>query len=101
MLRSPFAVRLLNIAALTILLSMIPYPGLAQNGKVNINMAAVEELTVLEGIGEVLAGRIVAFRQKHGFFKDIADIKEIRGIGDKKFERIKDKISLGDVEGAH
>ncbi len=76
---------------------MVPYFGFAQDGKVDINTATVDELKSLEGIGEVLAGRIVAFRQENGFFKDIVAIKKIRGIADKKFERIKDKISLGDV----
>jgi len=98
MFKSSIAVRILIVATLTVLLSLSPYMGFAENGKVDINTATMKTLTMLEGIGEVLAERIVVFRQENGFFKDIASIKKIKGIGEGKFEKIKDKISLGNVE---
>ncbi|WIV10626.1 helix-hairpin-helix domain-containing protein [Proteiniborus sp. MB09-C3] len=60
-------------------------------GKVNINTATKEELQSLSGIGPVLAERIIEYRQNHKF-SNIDDIKKVAGIGDKKFESIKDFI---------
>ncbi len=101
MFKSAIAVRIFIVTALTVLLSLSPYLSFADDGKVDINTATLKALRVLDGVGEVIAERIVAFRQEHGFFKNIADIKKIRGIGEKKFEKIKDKISLGDIESTH
>ena len=61
--------------------------------KININQASPEELTQLKGIGEAIAGRIIAYRQQNGPFKSIEEIKNVKGIGDKKFEQIKDSIT--------
>ena len=64
--------------------------------KVNINTAGENELaSSLDGVGEVLAGRIVGYREKNGKFKSIEDIKKVSGMGDKKFENIKDNITVG------
>lgn len=60
--------------------------------KVNINTAGVEELDTLSGIGEVLAGRIVEYREQNGSFKEIQEIMNVRGIGNKIFEDIKENI---------
>lgn len=62
------------------------------NGKININTASISELESLPGIGRVLAERIVSFRETNGPFKSIEDIKKVSGIGDKRFEAIKDLI---------
>ena len=63
-------------------------------GLVSINSASVEELCVLDGIGEVLAQRIVTYRQKHGGFASLDQLKEVSGIGEKRYEAIKDAICL-------
>ncbi len=60
-------------------------------GKININTATKEELQKLSGIGPVLAERIIEHRQSNKF-TNINDIKKVSGIGDKKFEAIKDFI---------
>ena len=52
---------------------------------VDLNTAGVEELVRLPGIGEELAGRIVAHRAEHGPFETIEDILEVSGIGEGKF----------------
>lgn len=52
---------------------------------VDINTAGAEELAQLPGIGEELAGRIVAHREAHGPFETIEDILEVSGIGEGKF----------------
>lgn len=63
--------------------------------KVNINTATVEELAALPGIGPQLAQRIVDHREQRGPFTDIRQITQVSGIGDKTFERIKDRITVG------
>ena len=62
---------------------------------VNINRANLEELTKLPGVGKVLAARIIEHRKTEGFFTNKADIKKIKGIGQKKFEKMKEFILLG------
>lgn len=65
--------------------------------KININTASTDELITLHGIGPKIAAEIVNYREKHGKFKSIEDIKKVRGIGKKKFEKIKDKICISGV----
>ncbi|MGI5911395.1 MAG: helix-hairpin-helix domain-containing protein [Syntrophomonadaceae bacterium] len=65
------------------------------SGKVNINTASVQEMAdKLDGIGPSLAQRIVDYRNSNGMFKNIEEIKNISGIGDKRFEAIKDKLTV-------
>ena len=61
---------------------------------ININYADKTELDKLPGIGPSLAERIVEYRQENGSFQDLNDLKNVPGIGDAKFNQIKDKISL-------
>ncbi|WP_353097137.1 helix-hairpin-helix domain-containing protein [Tissierella praeacuta] len=61
------------------------------SGKININTCTKEELVSLPGIGDVIAGRIIEYRETNTF-KSIDDIKNVSGIGDKKFEGIKELI---------
>ncbi|MCG1012794.1 helix-hairpin-helix domain-containing protein [Tepidanaerobacter sp. GT38] len=64
------------------------------DGKVNINTADETELIQLPGIGPATAQKIIDYRTTNGFFKSIEDIKKVSGIGDKKFEQLKDKIRV-------
>jgi len=64
--------------------------------KVNINTATAEELTELPGIGEVIAGRIVEYREEYGDFAFIEEIMSVKGIGDAVFKDIQNLITLGD-----
>lgn len=61
--------------------------------KVNINTCTKEELITLPGIGEVTAGKILDYREEN-LFKIIDDIKNVSGIGEKKFEAIKELITV-------
>lgn len=61
--------------------------------KVNINKADLSELTTLPGIGKSRAEEIISYRNTNKF-KSIEDIKNISGIGEKTFEKLKDKISI-------
>lgn len=65
---------------------------LKKNTKININVASQEELEVLPGIGAATAMKIVEYRQKNGRFKSIDDLKNVSGIGNSKFESLKDYI---------
>ncbi len=62
--------------------------------KVDINSAGVEELMSLPGIGEVLARRIVAYREEHGPFKRVDELGNVEGIGEKTIERIRGRVVL-------
>lgn len=62
--------------------------------KVNINSGSEAELDTLPGIGPAYAKRIIEYRQSHNGFKSIAQIKEIKGIGDSIFNKIKDLITI-------
>ncbi len=64
-----------------------------QGSLININTATVEELKTLNGIGDVIAARIVEYANTIGF-NSIEEIKNVKGIGDKKYENIKDKITV-------
>lgn len=61
--------------------------------KVSINSATSEELDTLPGIGPGIAGRIIAYRKTKSF-SSIEEIREVKGIGEKIFENIKDQITL-------
>ena len=63
-----------------------------EGAKVNINTASQAELDSLPGIGPALAQRIIDFRVENGNFNSIEDIQNVKGIGDTKYEDIKDKI---------
>jgi competence protein ComEA len=63
-------------------------------GLININTASQAELETLPGIGPALAQRIIQYREKNGNFLTIEDIKNVSGIGEKRFEQLKDQITV-------
>lgn len=63
---------------------------------VNINLASQSQLEELPGIGEVIARRIIAYRESNGPFMKIEDITKVEGIGEVKFAGIKDLITVGE-----
>ena len=65
-----------------------------KNQKININTATQTELETLPGIGPSTSLKIVNYRKENGKFKNIEDIKEVSGIGDAKYENIKDLICV-------
>ncbi|MFM8329431.1 MAG: helix-hairpin-helix domain-containing protein [Actinomycetales bacterium] len=64
------------------------------SGVVHVNRASVAEFDSLDGIGPVIAKRIVKYRESNGPFVDIADLQKVDGIGAKTFEKIKERLSL-------
>ena len=65
---------------------------LEESGKINLNKADMYTLCQLDGIGEATANDIIEYRTKNGGFKTIDDLKKIKGIGQAKFDQIKDSI---------
>jgi competence protein ComEA len=65
-----------------------------EEAALDINQAGFKELEALEGIGPVLATKIIRHREANGLFKDINELKDIEGIGDVKFEKLKTKLKV-------
>ena len=72
----------------------IPVPGTdpAAPSKVNLNTATLAELDTLPGVGPVLAQRIVDHRTKRGPFRTVQDLRQVDGIGEETFARLKDLV---------
>ena len=70
------------------------YSSSTTSGKININTANSNILQTLPGIGPVLSERIIEYRNQNGLFGIIDDIKDVSGIGEKKFEGIKELICV-------
>lgn len=64
------------------------------NYPINVNLASIEELLNIKGLGEKKASSIIKYREEHGNFESIEDIKKVDGIGDKLFESIKEFITV-------
>ena len=69
-----------------------PSPGAPQDGRIDINTATLEEFESLPGIGPVTAQRIIDYRNVNGKFDVIEDLTEVRGIGEKTIEKLRDKL---------
>ncbi len=69
-------------------------PAPASTELININEANLEQLQTLKGIGATYARRIIDYREAHGDFKSIDELKKVKGIGEKRLENIKPFIKL-------
>lgn len=65
-----------------------------KDGPLNLNTATVDELAKLPGIGEVIAQRIVDYREANGFFSSVEELDEVPGIGSKRIEGLKDYVTV-------
>jgi competence protein ComEA len=64
------------------------------SGPININRATLRQLDALDGIGPVIAGRIIDYRKKNGSFLTVDDLQKVSGIGAAKFAQIKSKVRI-------
>lgn len=62
--------------------------------KININIADENKLQEIQGVGPSMANRIIEYRKSNGRFKKIDDLKNVSGIGDKRFESMKESITI-------
>ncbi|MFH1245306.1 MAG: helix-hairpin-helix domain-containing protein [Candidatus Omnitrophota bacterium] len=67
-----------------------------QKARININSLDIDELIALPGVGKQLADRIVRYHQEYGPFTNKEDLMRVKGMGEKKFEAIKDLIVVED-----
>ena len=65
-----------------------------QNGRFDINTATISQLQELPGIGEITAQSIIDYRNEHGPFQQIEDLLNVKGIGETRFNEIKDYICV-------
>ncbi|MFG1953773.1 helix-hairpin-helix domain-containing protein [Micromonospora sp. NPDC048830] len=63
-------------------------------GLVNLNTATLAQLDALPGVGPVLAQRILTHRDQHGGFRSVGDLRQVEGIGDARYEQLKDLVTV-------
>nr|WP_246158544.1 ComEA family DNA-binding protein [Micromonospora palomenae] len=63
-------------------------------GLVNLNTATLAQLDGLPGVGPVLAQRILTHRDQHGGFRSVGDLRQVEGIGDARYEQLKDLVTV-------
>lgn len=69
-------------------------PSVATDERININTASARELETVRGIGPARAADIIRYRETHGPFTDLAEIKNISGIKDAFYEKVKDDLRV-------
>ncbi len=84
-----------RVSTEVLLLFLLVPPTLGEESpKIDLNTATLSQLDSLPGIGPVIAERILELREKSGPYKRIEDLMNIRGIGEKKFLKLKDLITV-------
>ena len=68
--------------------------GAVAGGLVNLNTATLDQLQTLPGVGPVLAQRIIEYREQHGGFASVADLRNVSGIGDARYNELKTRVSV-------
>lgn len=73
---------------------VIVVPQTQPQAKISINYASIEELIALTGIGPVMAQRIIDYRNENGLFQTLEQLQQVKGIGPKTYDKLKDDICL-------
>ncbi len=71
-----------------------PGPAAVPGGKVDLNRAALEQLDTLPGVGPVTAQRILDWRAKHGRFTAVEQLREVEGIGERRFTQLRELVTV-------
>ncbi|MGQ0695519.1 MAG: ComEA family DNA-binding protein [Nitrospiraceae bacterium] len=82
------------IGAKTSVTAKTRHSATTQRGLLDLNRAAAEDLESLPGIGAVLAQRVIAYRKSVGGFQTVEELRNVKGIGSKKFNRIKQLVRV-------
>ena len=69
-------------------------PGVASDGRVNLNTADEATLDTLPGVGPATAAKIIAWRDEHGRFESVEDLLDVGGIGEAKFDGLRDLVTV-------
>lgn len=92
-----FRIPFLTVVALAAT-AMLGVSAMQPEAPININTATAEELTALDGVGEVIAGRIVEWREKNGPFTNTDELTNIEGIGETTYQNIRPHVTVGDAD---
>jgi competence protein ComEA len=68
--------------------------GSSGSDRINLNTATLSELDTIPGVGPVTAQKIIDYREKHGDFSALEDLKKVGGIGDKTLEKFRDMVDI-------
>ena len=90
--KSLFLILMLVVIGLVVALAAGAFA--AEGGKVNINTATIDDLVQLDQVGTRTAQRIIEYREANGPFKAPEDLMKVKGIGEKIFQKNKDRISV-------
>ena len=82
------------VGAKTPLTAKTRHSATTQRGLLDLNRAAAEELEALPSIGAVLAKRVITYRKSVGGFQTVDELRNVKGIGSKKFDRIKQLVRV-------
>ena len=69
-------------------------PAMTADGKIDLNLATMDDLVSLPGIGDGLAQLILKYRESHGPFTSVDELLNISGIGEKKLEALRDYVTV-------
>ncbi len=97
--RSRHVIAPLVLLSLFVVSLLIPAALAQEVPKVDLNRADQEELESLPGVGPYLAAQILDYREKLGPFQRVEDLMNVRGIGEKKFQQLKDLVTVGKKTG--
>lgn len=79
------------------LMAVLPMGVCAEVGQININIATVEELQTIDGVGEVKAAAIVADRDANGVFSSVDELARVKGIGQRTIDNNRARLTVGET----
>lgn len=82
------------LAAEAIEKSISDTAGLSVEGAMDLNTISVEQLMTLPGIGKSKAEAIIAYRDEKGYFHDVEQLTEVKGIGEKLLAKVRDRVKV-------